>query len=434
MNNEFRRDVIDETLERAGIDFQELDIQELWKQIGCLQETLGVEYVRMDFGVPGLLPPYVAIRAHLQAISTVVAPMTYPPSEGTIELKQAASAFLKSFLELDIKAEHCLPTCGATQAAFIAQAIAGRRYSTKTKVLHLEPGYPPIKEQTRFLGLESCGIDVFGCRGARLIDRLRTTCETGDVAAIAWSSPNNPTANTLSEKELQGIGELCDQYDIIAIEDAAYLCMSRRSSPPRAASVAHFTDRFFLLLTASKMFSYAGERVGLLVTSSALAGRSYEPLRRFFGCTNVGQAIRRSIFNLTAGAPHSAQLAVAAALNAASSGEYQLVEALSEYGRRALELRQILVQNGFRLLYTDVEDDHGFYLTFTYPGLSSTRLLRELLYHGITALPLSLFGSSHPDGLRACVGLLSPKDMARLKQRIRSFAGAQAQAGVAAGF
>jgi aspartate/methionine/tyrosine aminotransferase len=427
MNREFRKDVIDETLRHAGIDFNKLDIQELWKQIGELEKKLGVEYVRMDFGVPGLPPPHAAIYAQLQAISNELSVMTYPPAGGTTELKGAASAFIQNFLNLDVEAEYCFPTCGATQAAFIAQAIAGRRDGARAKVLHLEPGYPPIKEQTRFLGLGSCGIDLFACRGTRLVKQVHQYCQDGEIAAIAWSSPNNPTAAILSEEELQGIAELCDQNDVIAIEDAAYLCMSPNSSPPRVRSVAHFTDNFFLLLSASKMLSYAGERLGLLVTSRSLAARNYEFLRGFFGCANVGQAITRAIFNLTAGAPHSAQLGVAAAFNAASRGEYDLVGTLAEYGRRARALKDIFVGNGFSLLYTNGQDP-GFYLTFAYPGYNAPNLLKELLYYGITALPLRLFGSSQSDGVRACVGLLGPKEIRRLEQRVRSFSRAHGQA------
>jgi aspartate/methionine/tyrosine aminotransferase len=423
----FPRDVVDQALQQAGIDFHQLDIQELWQQIDDLEKRLGLKYVRMDFGVPGLPPPETAVWTQLQAIAAETVPATYPPAAGTKELKQAASAFLKRFLSLDVDAECCLPTCGATQAAFIAQAVAGRRDSTKNRVVHLEPGYPPVKEQTRFLGLELSGIDLIDYRGARLIEQLRKHCQDGNTAAISWSSPNNPSGITLSGEELRGIAMVCNELDVIAIEDAAYLCMSRNSSPPCARSVAHFTDNFFLLLSASKMFSYAGERVGLLVTSRALGARSYEFLRRFFGCVQVGQALKRAVFNLTAGAPHSAQLALAAAFNDCTRGEYDLMNVLSEYGRRADAVREILVQHRFSVLYTDDPGDNGFYLTFAYPGFSAEWLLKELLCHGIAALPLRLFGSSHPEGLRACVGLLKSTDLERLKQRIKAFSQTQKQ-------
>ncbi len=430
MSSGFPRDAVDQALQQAGIDFNQLDIQELWQQIDDLEKKLGLKYVRMDFGVPGLPPPQTAVWTQLQSIATETVPATYPPAAGTTELKRAASAFLKSFLKLDIDAECCLPTCGATQAAFVAQAVAGRRDSTKNRVVHLEPGYPPVKEQTRFLGLEMSGIDLLEYRGARLIDQLHKHCQDGNTAAISWSSPNNPSGITLSEEELQGIAAVCKEHDVIAIEDAAYLCMSRNSSPPRARSVAHFTDNFFLLLSASKMFSYAGERVGLLVTSRALWARSYEFLGRFFGCVQVDQALKRAVFNLTAGAPHSAQLALAAAFNACARGEYDVIRVLSEYGRRADAVREILVQHRFRVLYTDDPGDSGFYLTFAYPGFSAERLLKELLCQGIAALPLRLFGGSHPEGLRGCVGLLGAEDVKRLRQRMKVFSQAQKQTAV----
>lgn len=426
MYGELSKEVIDRFLEDADINFEQLDIQEFWGQIGLLEKKLGVRYVRMDFGIPGLPPPVAALRAQADALSKRKAVCEYAPAEGIVELKEEVAKFLLLFFGLKADPNCCLPTCGATQAAFVAQAVAGRRYKERKKILHLEPGYPPIKAQTRLLGLESCGIDLHSCRGERLMDAIQSHANDGHLAAISWSNPNNPTSMMLSADEVRGIGAICEKNDIIAIEDAAYLGMvtSEQEMPVTPMnSIAHHTDNFFLLLSASKMFSYAGERIGVLISSSSLMGRSYDALDEMFSCKRFDLAVKRTLFNLTAGAPHTAQYAVAGILKAINDGKYDLVETLSEYGRRAKAVKGILLRNGFHIVYKSNgdESENGFYLTFGFPGLTAAQLLKELLYHGITALPLSVFGSTSKDGLRACVGLLEPRFFPLLERRIQDF-------------
>jgi len=230
----------------------------------------------------------------------------------------------------------------------------------------------------------------------------------------------------LSDEELSGIGMFCEWNDIIAIEDAAYLGMTKRGQSNQYrqwSSIAQYTDNFFLLLSASKMFSYAGERIGLLVSSAALMNRDYDAMDEFFGCQNVGRAIKRTIFNLTAGAPHTAQYAIARVLEAINQGQYDFIKVLSEYANRAKIVKDILLRNGFYSVYESARDerDGGFYLTVGYPGLTATQLLKELLYHGVTALPLSIFGSCHKGGVRVCVGLLEQGDLHCFEHRITEF-------------
>jgi aspartate/methionine/tyrosine aminotransferase len=172
------------------------------------------------------------------------------------------------------------------------------------------------------------------------------------------------------------------------------------------------------------MFSYAGERVGLILSSSALMERHYAGLEETFGTSHVRRAINKSVFNLTAGAPHSAQYGIAALLTAVTDGEYDLSRELSAYGRRAEAVKEVFAENGFHLIYeSDVSGpvQHGFYFTFGYPGFNGVELLRELLHYGLTALPLEIFGSCRADGLRACVALVRDEDMPKLAARAARF-------------
>ena len=63
----------------------------------------------------------------------------------------------------------------------------------------------------------------------------------------------------------------------------------------------------------------------------------------------------------------------------------------------------------------------GFYFTIAYPGLSSSELLEELLYYGISAISLDITGSKRNDSLRACVSYVTRDQFADLELRLNSF-------------
>ena len=117
------------------------------------------------------------------------------------------------------------------------------------------------------MGVKYRQFDIFNYRGAALRDKLESFLKEGNISAIIYSNPNNPAWICLEEEELQIIGELATQYDTIVLEDLAYFAMdfrrdlSRPFEPPFQATVARYTDNYMLMLSASKIFSYAGQRM-----------------------------------------------------------------------------------------------------------------------------------------------------------------------------
>ena len=86
-------------------------------------------------------------------------------------------------------------------------------------------------------------------------DKLESYFSQGNIAAILYSNPNNPAWICLTEEELQIIGELATKYDVIVLEDIAYLCMDFRKDlsvpfePPFQSTVARYTDNYVIMLS-----------------------------------------------------------------------------------------------------------------------------------------------------------------------------------------
>ena len=111
-------------------------------------------------------------------------------------------------------------------------------------------------------------------RGPKLRAKLESYLQQGHIHTIIYSNPNNPSWICFTEEELQIIGELANQYDVFVLEDLAYFGMDFRHNistpgvPPFQPSVGKYTDNYALMISGSKAFSYAGERIALLILSN----------------------------------------------------------------------------------------------------------------------------------------------------------------------
>jgi len=195
--------------------------------------------------------------------------------------------------------------------------------------------------------------------------------------------------------------------------------------PPYQPSVAHYTDNYILLISSSKVFSYAGQRIGGMVISDYLFNRRYPDLKRYYKTDGFGYSmIYGALYALSSGVAHSVQYGLAAMLKAVNDGTAPLVAPVKEYGERAKIMKTLFIKYGFRIVY-DMDEDQpvadGFYFTVSYPGMHSKELLERLMYYGISAISLVITGSKRVDGLRACVSQFS-RDMApMLEERLKAF-------------
>lgn len=423
-------DVVKQKIEELAIpQIGQAKIRDIVKLVNNIQKATDEEYIRMEMGVPGLMPPEVGTNAEIKALQDGVA-SKYPMIEGVEILKNEASRFVKMFLDVDVKPEGCIPTVGSMQGGMALFMVANRIEENKGGTLFIDPGFPVQKQQCNVLGQSYETFDVYNYRGEKLRAKLEEYLKEGKITSILYSNPNNPSWICFTEKELQIIGELANKYDVIVIEDLAYFAMDFRkdySKPgvaPFQPTVAKYTDNYVFLISSSKAFSYAGQRIGTLVISDKLYNRKYEGLKRYFSSDEFGYSIvYGALYALSSGTSHSAQYGLAAMLKAVNDGEFNFVESVKEYGRRAKIMKELFVNNGFEIVYDKDEDQpiaDGFYFTFNYPNMTGGELLEKLLYYGISAISLSTTGSEK-EGLRACVSQIREEQFADLEYRLKRF-------------
>lgn len=423
--------IVQEKIKESGLEKVGAgSIRELVRLVNNIEKASGEKFVRMEMGVPGLNPPAIGTEAEIEALKNGVA-SKYPMIEGVEQLKKEASRFVNLFLNIDVEESGCIPSVGSMQGAFATFLVSSRRDIKKDTTLFIDPGFPVQKQQMRVLGLKYETFDVYKYRGDALRAKLESYLSQGNISTLIYSNPNNPSWICFTDKELRIIAELANQYDVVVVEDLAYFGMDFRkdySHPgeaPFQPSVAHYTDNYVLLISSSKAFSYAGQRIGMMVISNSLYKRHFPDLKRFFSSDEFGYAmIYGALYSLSSGVAHSAQYGFAAMLKASNDGVYNFVDEVKLYGKRAQAMKKMFTENGFKIVYDKDENEKladGFYFTISYPGFTGVDLIERLLYYGVSAISLDITGSERHEGLRACVSQVQDKQLKDLAFRLEKF-------------
>jgi aspartate/methionine/tyrosine aminotransferase len=410
-------------------DFSHATIREIVTVSHAIEAATGEHFVHMEMGVPGLPPESIGVEAEIEALHKGVA-SKYPPLQGIEALKNETARFVKAFINVDVNPACCVPTSGSMQGTFASFLVCGQCNPTKDTVLFIDPGFPVQKDQLTVIGMKHETFDMFEYRGEKLLTKLESMLKKGNICAIVYSNPNNPSWTCLTDAELQGIGRLATQYDAVVMEDLAYFGMDFRTdlskpfTPPYQPSVAHYTDNYILLISGSKAFSYAGQRIGVSVISEKLYNRTYPALKERYTIGEFGNIfVNRVLYTLSSGTAHSAQCALAAMFKAACDGKYNFLEAVHEYGRRAGILKRIFCENGFHIVYEkdlgrNIGD--GFYFTVGYGDMTGGELMRELLFYGVSAIALNTTGSLQ-QGVRVCTSFIDDDQYDVFEQRMKAF-------------
>ena len=92
------KQLIDNAIKDYGIqDFAKATIREVKSIAAFAEKEAGVEFIKMEMGIPGLPAAKVGVEAQIQALKDGIA-NSYPDIQGYPELKKQASRFVKAFI------------------------------------------------------------------------------------------------------------------------------------------------------------------------------------------------------------------------------------------------------------------------------------------------------------------------------------------------
>ncbi len=423
--------LIDEALKQSSAkNLRTASIREVVGIVHYLQAHSTLTFLRMDMGVPGLPTPEIGLAAEIKALQAGKSSL-YANIDGLPELKSELARFAARFLDITIPARNCLVTAGAMMGSMIVCLLVARREKRRQGVLFIDPGFAIQKRQAQVAGIPQISFPIFSFRGEKLYPELKKQCMLHHVSVLIYSNPNNPTWICLTEKELESIGRVATELDIVAVEDLAYFGMdfrydySKPGVPPFQPTVAKYTAQYILLISSSKAFSYAGQRVGAMLVSNNLWNREFPHLLTYGDNALLGNAlVQDGIYLLSAGTSHTAQFGLHAMLKASNDGTFNFLHHVHTYAERAKFMKFLFLKYGFRLVYdhddkADLAD--GFYFTLTYPGMKTETLMKNLLRCGISCTSLQIMGSPENSGVRISVSMVSIGQYSEMEERLLTF-------------
>ena len=436
MSFPLNKQLVDQTCIDFGLrnakELGSASIRQLVGVVKDIERATGQEFIHMELGEPGLPAEQVGIAAEHAALKAGCG-SRYPIITGIPEVKHWGSEFVRAFLGLDIPTDCIVPTVGSMQAAFALNITMAQLDSQRDTVLFLDPCFPVQKQQCKVIGVRVDAFDVANFRGEALEKELERHFQSGRIAAMLFSNPNNPSWMCLTERELEIIGRLATLYNVLVIEDLAYLNMDFRDKdrgtpyePPYQPTVGRYTNNCVHMISCSKMFSYAGQRGAIVAMNPYLAHRRFPSLADRYG--NDGEFIRNFVYivlySLSSGVTHSVQHAMAAMFKAACQGKLDFVNNTREYARRAKIVKEIMLKNGFHIVYDQDADEQevgdGFFFTFGYKDWTGEKMLNKLIYYGISAISLSGTGAKR-EGMRGCVSCIRDDQYELLDERLALF-------------
>lgn len=416
---------------KFGIDLNRASIREVNRLVNQLEHLHDIRFVRMEFGIPGLPAGAVAADAISEYLHQNPQANAYAPFDGMAALKETGATFFHAFWNLSWPSRLIVPTNGGMHGCLLAMAIAGSLHQDRPGILGLNPGFPVNRAQAQFLGLPWFNLEFDRDHQGLFPEKLDRFLGEHPIGGVIWSSPNNPSWLCLSDEELQQFAAIFKKHGVVAIEDAAYFGMDFRTDvsqpfkPPYPPSIGHHYARSFLVWSSSKLYSFAGQRIGLLGIHPDFAEQEFPPLQHRMGKTRVLDAVvHGGIYPTTASISSSAQVGLQALLQATLDGTFSPWNDVRAYENRAKTMKTLFLENGFQLIFQQDGQGSladGFYFTVSFPGMTGAELVRHLLFFGLSAISLDTTGLVSAEGIRICVSLVADHQMEDLRARLQAF-------------
>ena len=270
---------------RGAVDpFIVMDVMEAARQA----EDAGRHIIHMEVGQPGTPAPALARDALAEAMRDN--PLGYTVALGLPALRKRIARLYGDWYNVDLDPARVVVTPGSSGGfilAFSALFDAGDRIALGA------PGYPSYRQIMKSLDLVPVEVQTRA--------EARFQMEPSDLSGIDYqgmmvASPANPTGTMLGRSDLAALIDACQEKGAAFLSDEIYHGIEYEH---KAVSALQISDDVCVINSFSKYFSMTGWRIGWLVLPEA----------------NLRQ-VERLAQNMFICAPHAAQVAALAAMDA----------------------------------------------------------------------------------------------------------------------
>jgi aspartate/methionine/tyrosine aminotransferase len=267
------------------------DTPTIWSKSGRLALTQGC--ANLGQGFPDWNPPEFIFESFNKHLNNPQTNHQYTRAYGTPKLIEAISDTYSEVFKRKINPlTEILVTNGAVSALY--NSITGL-VEAGDEVIFIEPFYDCYLPQSIFSGAKVIGVPMISPK-VRKFKEIEITPKSLSELKDDWqidfdklkgainektrililNTPNNPTGKILKEEELNRIAELIKDYpNLVVIMDEVYEYMIYEGFDvlPRFANIPGMWDRTISIMSAGKIFSMTGARIGWCIGPHNLINR-----------------------------------------------------------------------------------------------------------------------------------------------------------------
>jgi len=229
----------------------------------------------------------------------------YAPPKGHLPLRRALGDIYSPFFgrQLDVENE-ILVTAGANEGIY---ALFAAFLEPGSEVILMEPYFDQYLSNVTMNG----GVPVYvPLRPGKAINGIIDSGEwkldmnelkakiTPKTKIIILNTPHNPIGKVFNAQELEEIGQIALENDLIILSDEVYDCLVYHpESHLRIGANSKFWDRTITLGSAGKTFGVTGWRVGWLIGPESLIKPTLAAQTRIVFCTTspLQQAVANAL-------------------------------------------------------------------------------------------------------------------------------------------
>jgi aspartate aminotransferase len=216
-------------------------------------------------------PVHAAVKTAITERGQSITHLDYPPTNGSLELREVIAAFNREHLQLPHTADQILITYGALQAV---SNILGAAVGPGDEVLLPAPFWFQFSNLVRQTGAREKIIQTYPGNNYRLTPKLLASAITPASRVLVFTSPNNPSGAIYSQDELAALAQVIQANPgLLVISDEVYNLLlldgSGRFAAPSLGAFPAIADRVFVVNSLAKNQAMSGLRVGYAAITNA---------------------------------------------------------------------------------------------------------------------------------------------------------------------
>ncbi len=243
-------------------------------------EAQGKNVIHLEIGEPDFPTPRNVIEAGKKALDEGWT--KYGPTQGLPELRQSIAGYISRTRGIKVGPQNvCVVPGGKPIMYFVIIALL----EEGDEAIYPDPGFPIYESMIRFQGAKPVPIPLRESRGFSLdINELKDRL-TDRTKLVILNSPHNPTGGIIPAGDIQEIGAMLRERDIMVLSDEIYSRIIYDGEPSSIASVDGMLDKTVILDGFSKTYSMTGWRLGYGVMPEWLAGAVVKLMVNSNSCT-----------------------------------------------------------------------------------------------------------------------------------------------------